>query len=82
MFDVDPPGLPTPWPTETWDGQHGLRGRRRFDRSCGDAWAGSCRGRSSLSRPRDCKCDGDRKEEEEDYVDPHVLTESILVQET
>ena len=37
---------------------------------------GSCRGRSSLSRPRDCKCDGDRKEEEEGMPDgrPHLIT--------
>ena len=45
---------------------HGLRGRR-FGRSCGDAW-GSCRGCYTLSRPRGCKCEGDRKEEEDAYV--------------
>ena len=35
----------------------------------GDAW-GSCRRRSSLSRPRDCKCDGDRKEEKKQILTP------------
>ena len=31
----------------------------------GDAW-GSCRGRSRLPRPWDCRCDGDENEEEEE----------------
>ena len=62
------------------DGQHGLRGWR-VARSCGDVW-GSCRGRSSLSRPRDCKCDGDRKEEEVRSVLPNRTSRVRFAQET
>ena len=39
-----------------------------------DAW-GSCRGRSSMSRPGDSKRDGDRKEEE-DYAEKYVHSSS------